>query len=152
MSRESALQPWTFHHAERSSNRLAPPVLIQVPALRAIGAHSGHSRLRAPQGPRRRRLRREVRVTCYALLSTVPLAFVVAFLSWGLPGSLFGSVPTVQIEAVGAETARVPMAPVITISLDPTVLVPAREGEPPVVFPGYLLPDDGSEEPANAGS
>jgi len=91
-------------------------------------------------------------VTCYALLTTIPLAIVVVFVSGGLPGTLFGAVPAAKIEAVRAETARVPMAPVITISIDPTVLVPAREGEPPVVFPGYLLPDDGSEEPANAGS
>jgi hypothetical protein len=42
--------------------------------------------------------------------------------------------------------------PTISISIEPPVLLPYAEARPPVVFPGYLLPDDGCEEPAHAGS
>jgi hypothetical protein len=44
------------------------------------------------------------------------------------------------------------MRPTISISIEPAVLAPHAEAESPVVFPGYLLPDDGREEPAHAGS
>jgi hypothetical protein len=42
--------------------------------------------------------------------------------------------------------------PTISISIEPAVLAPYADAESPVVFPGYLLPDDGCEEPAHAGS
>jgi hypothetical protein len=42
--------------------------------------------------------------------------------------------------------------PTISISIEPAALVPYAGAESPVVFPGYLLPDDGGEEPAHAGS
>jgi hypothetical protein len=42
--------------------------------------------------------------------------------------------------------------PTISISIEPAALAPYAEAESPVVFPGYLLPDDGGEEPAHAGS
>lgn len=42
--------------------------------------------------------------------------------------------------------------PAVTISIEPTLSSPFRGAESPVVFPGYLLPDDGCEEPAHAGS
>jgi hypothetical protein len=51
----------------------------------------------------------------------------------------------------GASIAKAP-PPVISISIEPAVLAPYAEAESPVVFPGYLLPDDGCEEPAHAGS
>jgi hypothetical protein len=42
--------------------------------------------------------------------------------------------------------------PSISITIEPAVLTPIAGAESPVVFPGYLLPDDGCEEPAHAGS
>jgi hypothetical protein len=42
--------------------------------------------------------------------------------------------------------------PTISISIEPAALAPYADAESPVVFPGYLLPDDGREEPAHAGS
>jgi hypothetical protein len=42
--------------------------------------------------------------------------------------------------------------PTISISIEPAALAPYADAESPVVFPGYLLPDDGCEEPAHAGS
>lgn len=52
---------------------------------------------------------------------------------------------------VGASTVSAP-PPAISISIEPAVMAPYAEAESPVVFPGYLLPDDGCEEPAHAGS
>jgi len=42
--------------------------------------------------------------------------------------------------------------PTISISIEPAALAPHVEAGSPVVFPGYLLPDDSSEERAHAGS
>jgi hypothetical protein len=42
--------------------------------------------------------------------------------------------------------------PVISISIEPVAGSSCSEAEPPVVFPGYLLPDNDSEGPAHAGS
>ncbi len=42
--------------------------------------------------------------------------------------------------------------PRVSISIEPVALAPVAEAKLPVVFPGYLLPDDGpDEEPAHAG-
>jgi hypothetical protein len=41
--------------------------------------------------------------------------------------------------------------PLIFIPI-PTETTPTREAQTPVVLPGYLLPDDGAEEPSHAGS
>jgi hypothetical protein len=42
--------------------------------------------------------------------------------------------------------------PLVSISFEPVVLAPVAEARLPVVFPGYLLPDDGPDaEPAHAG-
>jgi hypothetical protein len=43
-------------------------------------------------------------------------------------------------------------APAISISIEPAATTPVVDAESPVIFPGYLLPDDDSEEPAHAGS
>ncbi len=47
---------------------------------------------------------------------------------------------------------RASMAPpLVSISFEPVVLAPVAEAKHPVVFPGYLLPDDGPDaEPAHA--
>ncbi len=42
--------------------------------------------------------------------------------------------------------------PLVSISIEPVALAPMAKAKHPVVFPGYLLPDDGlDEEPAHAG-
>jgi hypothetical protein len=81
---------------------------------------------------------------------------MLAFVAPGFRAIL--AVPVLQSEniragrgAVGA--ARVAAAPpAISISIEPAALAPYAEAESPVVFPGYLLPDDGGEVPAHAGS
>jgi hypothetical protein len=42
--------------------------------------------------------------------------------------------------------------PVVLLSTEPMVAAPAAEAEVPIVFPGYVLPDDTFEEPAHEGS
>jgi hypothetical protein len=42
--------------------------------------------------------------------------------------------------------------PAVVLSLEPTGVLPDSEDDAPVVLPGYLLPDDGHEEPAHEGS
>ena len=122
----------------------ACPVLIRVPRVREARRPSASARGRLPShGPAtlggvgngsrtnrpRRRLRREVRLAAWALLTLFPLCGAALFLR--------GAVP-----------ARNPAAPV-SITIGP----PAASWEvtAPVVFPGYLLPDDGAEEPRHAG-
>jgi hypothetical protein len=69
-----------------------------------------------------------------------------------------GSAQTSQSNLAGASRDGACSAyaaappPTISISIEPAVLAPYADAESPVVFPGYLLPDDGCEEPAHAGS
>jgi hypothetical protein len=127
--------------------------LIQVPALPAQGRVSRRSTVRPGTNAsrRRRRLRREVRVAAYALAAAAPL-FLVATMLWAVqpPRTLASAAPgKLATDKDDRGTLRPPS---ISISIEPTILTPYAEVEPPVVFPGYLLPDDGREEPANAGS
>jgi hypothetical protein len=129
------------------------PVLIEVPALRPARPRPGHSRRRPPSGPGRRRLRREIRVAGYALLSVLPLALASASLLGGRQAAVFGAVrAAARGGSVGSDLARALAPPAISITIEPAGLSAPAEPEPPVVFPGYLLPDDGPEESAHAGS
>ena len=98
---------------------------------RAYSGYSHYSQVR----PRRRRLRREIRWIGWTILTTLPLLSAMLLLR----GSTANAV---SIESSGAT----PYA----ISIDPPgSLVSPRAS---IVFPGYLLPDDGSsEDPAHAG-
>ncbi len=96
--------------------------------------------------------RREVRVAGYTLLTALPLAFASALLLGGRSTALLGSVgPAAPVARVSSDMAATYHPPVISITIEPAGLTPV-EAEPPVVFPGYLLPDDGPEEQAHAGS
>ena len=41
---------------------------------------------------------------------------------------------------------------VVVLSIEPATVAPGPETEVPVVFPGYVLPDDSLEESSHAGS
>jgi hypothetical protein len=132
--------------ARRPKRRLGP-VLIRVPAV----PDSDGQPWRTP-GPRsvaaRRRLRREVRLIGLALLVGLPLGG--ALWGWG-GGSGASSTKTADSShAEPAASAPVEDLPVIFIP-SPRAPTPAREARTPVVLPGYLLPDDGAEEPSHAG-
>jgi hypothetical protein len=85
-------------------------------------------------------------MTCYALLTASPLA-LAALLLWG-------DRPTSSaLPGRGGLVDRIskPRPPAVTISIDPAALLPYADVESPVVFPGYLLPVDGTEEASHAG-
>lgn len=120
----------------------------------------------------RRRLRRGVRRAGYSLLVLAAMAgtFTVGWttrggglprlplLSAAAPGTAQGGlsgrpdewpaeVPTV--EPVAETEAGVDADPFAT---GPALGAPVADAEVPVVFPGYLLPDNNREEPAHEGS
>jgi hypothetical protein len=66
----------------------------------------------------------------------------------GRPSSLGAATPARPPNIAALETPAVS----ISISLDPSALLPHAEPALPVVLPGYLLPaDDRVEEPVHAG-
>jgi hypothetical protein len=110
------------------------------------GRSEGEATARLRRGLRRhqprRRLRREVRLAGYLMICLLTLIWLPRALLFRSEGS-----------AVEARSGRIAApAPAISISIEPAVLAPYADAESPVVFPGYLLPDDGCEEPAHAGS
>jgi len=122
------------------------PVLIQVPVLAA--------RLRAEPRPRRaiqrrRRLRREVRLAGSAALLGLPLAAAALMLG----GARSSARP--PDGAPGFRAAAVIEAPPmvsIAMPIESEASAPLRDLIPPVQLPDYVLPDDGTEETAHAGS
>jgi hypothetical protein len=88
----------------------------------------------------------------YGLLLMATLLWISPVLRGALPVFVSPS------GAVGANRASLGAAraererPTISISIEPATLAPYAEAESPVVFPGYLLPDDSGEEPVHAGS
>jgi hypothetical protein len=99
--------------------------------------------------PPRRRLRREIRLAGYALMMAAPLTLAALLLA--------GAPATDARSADGSAGSRSRITasirpPAVFLSLEPAILAPATSSpESPVVLPGYLLPDDGFEEPAHAG-
>lgn len=142
--------------ARADSACLTAPVLIRVPTLT-----SRARRMSRPAAPRvRRRLRREVRMAAAVLLFALPMSSALFAFPKMVPPS-----PEAATEG-GVVTASVPPSPApeeeadVTIGLSvapmPAPSAPGAatsEAEPPVVVPaGYLVPDDRTEETADAGS
>jgi hypothetical protein len=144
MNRQRTLQAWPTTFTPPPEDRTPIPVLIQVPRVAAYSRPSRRWSGRARVKPRRR-LRREVRWVCYAMLAVLPPA-LSAFAYWeGRQAALL------EIRAPqAAEAAAEPLPPRVSLSIEPALPPPPAEPAAPVVFPGYLLPDDGLEEPAHA--
>ncbi|MGA2699758.1 MAG: hypothetical protein ABSH35_01495 [Isosphaeraceae bacterium] len=150
------------------------PVLILVPHVRPnstrrlkfAGSTATSPRLREVRRPRRR-LRRQVRVAGYTLLGLLPL--LLAWSHWTdaqsiqHPGSRLLSLPSHRSggeapdggtdhgawnSASGVTTSPTP----VLLSIEPVGTAVDSDTETPVVFPGYLLPDDHHEEPVHEGS
>jgi hypothetical protein len=88
-----------------------------------------------------------MRVAGCVLATALPLALAVALLR---------GAPAVGGDAPGRPDARSRIAaeirpPAVSITLDPTTLNPLAEPESTVELPGYLLPDEGAEEPVHEG-
>ena len=139
---ETSIPPTTIPARRRPS--MALPVLIQVPTLGSPG--------RATRRPVRRRLRREVRVTGFALLALLPLAFTLFSFGGDKIPSLPASSLTVEHPATEAESDLATRQPgVISLApLEPVVTI-RRELDAPVFLPGYLLPADPPEESSDGG-
>jgi hypothetical protein len=121
----------------------------------------------------RRRLRRGVRRAAWSLLVLASMAATftmgwttrgsstprLAFLGTVAPGRDLGRVrsaieerPRPSADALPAgEVAAVAVADSDAVAIGPALGPPVAEGEVPVDFPGYVLPDDRREEPAHEG-
>ena len=92
-----------------------------------------------------------------ALLLGLPLSWVLLAFGAG-PPTRIGAAPAFDRSAPagGPGFVAVDELPAIAIPVpgESAASAPAsvRAGRAPVVLPGYLLPDDGSEEAAHAGS
>ncbi len=149
-------------------------VLIRVPHARANATPRPHSASWPARSQRtrevkrtRRRLRRHVRLTGLAVLALLPslltwshLTAAGAFRHPGfrllsLPSQRSGGDPLCSEFHAEARTykslpATTP-APIL-LSIEPAGTAGESDAEAPVVFPGYLLPDDHHEEPVHEGS
>lgn len=136
----------------------AIPVLIRVPSL----SQAAGVRRRVPA--RRRRLRREFRMAGSTLLMATPLAWALIMLGGresepmaGVPARLIGieclGTPVVVADEVPRVRAMPGAGSTASNPETAAMIVPAsaRGRRSPVVLPGYLLPVDGTEEPAHAG-
>jgi hypothetical protein len=153
---------------------LGVAILIEVPAVKAPrirpaamrrGGLVGRPSARRP----RRRLRRELRLAGWVVLALAPLASGGA-LGWGSLASRAVDRPVGNAVASTGNRGEVafPLEPnwragevsagslappsVVVLSIEPVVGAPAADAEVPIIFPGYVLPDDSLEEPAHEGS
>ncbi len=135
------------------------PVLIQVPVLPGTSSRRGRRKTRVEvvgdrHGPARprRRLRREVRWAVTLSLGLFGLG--LGGTPWILRGLGMTPVdPPGSTAHAENRSGNSPRPPSISISIEPATITPYPyvDADAPVVFPGYLLPDDGSEEPLHAG-
>src|SRR5215217_8145860 len=154
MSRELGIQSRPVPRSTREPARPVVPVLIQVPALSSRTRASVRAALRSQRRPaaRRRRLRREIRMVGCTILMASPFVLASLLIWGGRPNVLLASSrPEVDAACVDGPGTSV-RPPAISISIEPSAGVPFAEYEPPVVLPGYLLPDDNCEDTAHAGS
>ncbi len=142
-----------FQRTDRASGRRrAPSARLRA----AVIERSGRQRI-----PGRRRLRREVRLAGRIVLG-IAAALVSGFLMRGGTGSgqlRSGMIPSVDL---GAAISTPELEPVIENREVGVPRVAASTGVGPrprkskkvrpVVFPGYLLPDDAVEAPGHGGS
>lgn len=140
------------------------PTLIRVPRLAPKRASGGSGRpsitvsarpIRTSARRPRRRLRRGVRRTAIAtaILAVMAGLFTIGWTprDGGLPRlSLPAERPTVEVARIDDGIGPVLESP----SAEPDLGAPVVEAESPVVFPGYLLPDNhrDREEPSHEGS
>jgi hypothetical protein len=142
------------------------PVLIRVPELRVDRDRpQGYGRaseiLPRPgfRRPLKRRLRRVVKLTASALVVVLglglawqvlvplgPARLPAPILSWGWSRWAHAE----PARSVTAPTP--PPLPTVRLSIEPVGVTADAEAEAPVVFPGYLLPEDNHEESAHEGS
>lgn len=100
---------------------------------------------------RSRRLRKEVRIACSAVLAAIPLACAIVYFHGDEPESTEVTARLMGIEGVSTSFAAAEEAARIILPPEAVLPAPARRVRTSVVFPGYVLPEDGSQETAHAG-
>jgi hypothetical protein len=171
MSRADVLSTMPVIRSDRGVPR-SLAVLIEVPEVKSIRSRRartsviGHAESRSPRGGRsKRRLRREVRIAGCALLAMAPLISACT-VGWSarparvLACSIRLAAPADPSFERGAplRRARLPQAPTIDsaeevlLAIEPAALAPGADNDVPVVFPGYVLPDDSLEGSTHEGS
>jgi hypothetical protein len=172
MSRADTLATMPSIRSDRAVPR-SLGLLIEVPeVMRRPTRHRrrrvvGHWQSRQPSHERpKRRLRREVRIAGCALLALAPL-LSVGTLGWSgrPPRVLACSIAEATAPDQGADRSALPRDPasrlgavpadstgVVVLSVEPASLAPGADTEVPVIFPGYVLPDDSLEDSTHEGS
>lgn len=142
-------------------------LLIQVPRVR-VHTESGAMAWRGPAAfrppyqtsrrPRRRlkpKVRRAGRIVVAVGLGAALLSCCAAVCSERGPARALFALPFGP-RAVAGETAQaslaVPTRPAVVLWVEAVGTTGEVDDARPVVLPGYLLPDDGHEEPAHEGS
>ena len=148
---------------------ISPPafLLIQVPEVRSYSASvrpgrslRGTSRS-SPARRSKRRLRREVRLAGCTVLALLPIVILWSqhcFLgsrAWQPSWAFLSPAQAVRNDAAaalvtqeGPSAAVCPTLPVM-LSIEPVGTRVESDAKTPVVFHGYLLPDDNREEPVH---
>jgi hypothetical protein len=176
MTRTDTLMPRPSIRSDRDPSRSLVS-LIEVPEVKVSRtrhlrphAHarvSGNRHSGRPYSPgRKRRLRREIRIAGCALLVLAPL-FSACTLGWstGPVRVLACSINEARaadrdptLTANGSELPARPEIPavdsrgVVVLSIEPAAMSPATDSDVPVIFPGYVLPDDSLEGSTHEGS
>jgi hypothetical protein len=165
--------------ADRSDRALShsPVVLIEIPEIKPMPV--SQVTRRAPQRVResgrlsrrsRRRLRREVRLAGCALIALVPIISACT-LGWSnRPDRIVACAirDPLRIESTTDrpvfaenrkivppgpdEQAAIALSEAVLLSIEPVAVAPASAIEAPVIFPGYVLPDDSREDSLHEGS
>ncbi len=160
MSRIEALPtiPMTVPRTEHPYAEV-PIHLIQVPraelASRRLCLAPPYPWPPRPKATRRtrRRLRREVRLAAVAMFALLPVPLALAVTHWPVaPSKRPASSRMLAIPAPGDSGTLGSFHAPVWLSVEPAGPTVDGERETPVVFPGYLLPDDNHEESSHAGS
>lgn len=116
---------------------------VRVDAWQRSWADRARSQTRI--GRPRRRLRREFRTAACLCLAFAPI--ITAIGAWGLPPVRSAAAAQMADSTNDAESVDVGTVK-IRLSVKPVEAGP----EVPVVFPGYVLPDEHCQEPPHEGS
>jgi hypothetical protein len=176
MTRTDTLMPRPSIRSDRDPSRSVVS-LIEVPEVKVSRTRQVHTRAHARvsgnrhsgrpySSGRKRRLRREIRIAGCALLLLAPL-FSACTLGWStgpvrvLACSINEATAAERVPALVSGGNELPVRPeipavdstgVVVLSIEPAAMSPAADAEVPVIFPGYVLPDDSLEGSTHEGS
>jgi hypothetical protein len=176
MSQADLVIDITEHRSERPVSHF-PAVLIEIPEIKLLLiARATRTIPRAVRTvgrqPRRsrRRLRREVSLAGCALIALVPIVSACT-LGWSnRPDRIVACAISDPLQSQSATDgddftenrrlaregqhgqAAIGSTEAVMLSIDPAAIAPRTTTEIPVIFPGYVLPDDSREDSLHEGS